>query len=236
MDLYISLAWFVIVIITSVALCMASKKYGLELLVGGFVTVIILSNLIAIKPVDLWLITAGASAILYSISYIFVNTVNELWGKEHAKKTVLTGMVCMVLMAFISPMAISFPHASYWDMQIAFETVLWSAPRIVFAAITSYIIAQYANIWIYNIIRSWTNDRHLRLRNLVATLVTQSLDTAIFSLIAFRGVLPLWSIIPGGIIVKIVMWFVIVPFMYLITRYHKYQVDIMIEDVEESIS
>jgi hypothetical protein len=91
-------------------------------------------------------------------------------------------------------------------------------PRIAIASLIAYLISQYHDIWAFHFWKEKTGGRHLWLRNNLSTLISQLLDSLIFTLMAFAGTLPfteLIQIIITTYLLKLVVALIDTPFIYL---------------------
>jgi uncharacterized integral membrane protein (TIGR00697 family) len=59
-----------------------------------------------------------------------------------------------------------------------------------------------------------TSDKHLWLRNTLSTSVSQFLDSVIFIVIAFYGIMPIWPLIFGQWAVKMIIAIIDTPVVY----------------------
>jgi uncharacterized integral membrane protein (TIGR00697 family) len=95
-----------------------------------------------------------------------------------------------------------------------FAKVLALTPRITIASFVAYLLSQHHDIWAFHFWRKKTNGKYLWLRNNASTIVSQLLDTVVFTFIAFYGVLPIAPLILGTWVVKILIALVDTPFIY----------------------
>ena len=95
-----------------------------------------------------------------------------------------------------------------------FSKVLALTPRITLASFIAYLISQHHDIWIFHFWKKKTNGKHLWLRNNASTIVSQLIDSIIFVTIAFYGIFPIWNMILGMWIVKIIIALIDTPFIY----------------------
>ena len=79
----------------------------------------------------------------------------------------------------------------------------------------AYLISQHLDVWIFNKIKQKTGGKMLWLRNNGSTLISQLVDSAIFTIIAFAGVYPLWELMLFTYIIKVIVAVLDTPFMYL---------------------
>ncbi|PIZ54623.1 transporter, partial [Candidatus Uhrbacteria bacterium CG_4_10_14_0_2_um_filter_41_7] len=87
-------------------------------------------------------------------------------------------------------------------------------PRITVASFIAYLISQHHDVWAFHFWKKKTNGKHLWLRNNASTVVSQLIDTVVFTFIAFYGVLPIVPLILGTWVVKILIALIDTPFIY----------------------
>ena len=90
-------------------------------------------------------------------------------------------------MVFIIFLAGIFPSAEFWENQGAFDLILGSVPRIVFASMVAYLLSQHHDVISFHIWKKYTKGKHLWLRNNASTVISQAFDTVVFVTIAFAG-------------------------------------------------
>jgi uncharacterized integral membrane protein (TIGR00697 family) len=85
------------------------------------------------------------------------------------------------------------PSASFWQNQEAYSTILGVVPRIAVASLTAYLAGEFANSFVLSRMKYAQRGRiglPQGWRFLASTLVGQTLDSVVFMLVAFVGVLP----------------------------------------------
>lgn len=184
-----------------------------------FVTLLVVSNIIAGKLILVGGLIGPAAVLCYAITFAISDTLAEIWGREKTKFVITIGFLVSVLSALMIKLAIEMPYAPFWDGQNAFSQVLGTNIRIVFASMIAYLISQHHDLWAFNFWKEKTNGRHLWFRNNMSTLVSQLIDTSLFITIAFYGTgAPMISLITGQYIIKLVIALVDTPIVYLLVR------------------
>lgn len=171
----------------------------LILLVAFFVATLLTSNITAIKIADLGFTYATVAILFYPISFIIADTIAEVWGKPVARRVIWIGLFTNALVSVLFTVAVLMPPAPFFNEQDAYALILGGVPRIVLASMTAYTVSQHLDVNIFIHLRQKTKGRHLWLRNNVAILVSQLIDTSLFTVIAFAGVYPLYAL--GDIII-----------------------------------
>ena len=64
-------------------------------------------------------------------------------------------------------------------------------PRFVFGSLLAYLIAQSFDVWVFHKIRDATRGKHLWFRNTASTLMSQDIDTLVYGLVVWWGLVDL---------------------------------------------
>lgn len=188
-------------------------------LVSLFTASLIVANLTASKLVQIWWLTFPAGTLAYCITFLCTDLYTEFFGKRETELVVLAGFAANVLMVFLVQVAIALPIAPLQhEYQGAYAGVLGSTWRIVLASMMAYLASQSHDVWAYHFWGKVTNGRHLWLRNNASTMVSQLIDTVIFTFAAFWGLIPISSLLNMIATLYIVKWAIAVldtPFCYM---------------------
>lgn len=188
-----------------------------------FITTLLLSNILASKIVVLGGFLLPAAIILYPLTFLMTDVVGEIEGKKSARDLVMAGFYMSLVMVVSIVVARVLPPASFWHHQEAFETVLGATPRIVMASMIAYLASQFHDVWAFHWWRGKTGGRHLWIRNIASTVLSQGIDTVLFILIAFGGLYawPAIAVMIGSqYLVKVGIAIFDTPFCYLLVRYY----------------
>ena len=99
----------------------------------------------------------------------------------------------------------------------AFATIVVFTPRFVAGSLLAYYISQSFDVWAFHKIRQLTGERWLWMRNNLSTMSSQLLDTVIYSLVAWWGVVDLRTALEIGAVkyvFKLVIAIVDTAFVY----------------------
>lgn len=203
------------------------------LLMAGFVTVLLCSNLIGPAkvcqlelPFALPLIgTAlvfGAGNIFFPISYIFGDILTEVYGYARARRVIWAGFGAMVFATVMAQVIIHLPPAPSEPfnavLQPAIETVFGSTWRIVVASILAFWIGDFVNAYVMARMKVWTAGRYLWTRTIGSTLLGQGVDSLVFYPIAFYGIWnsdTLFTVLAFNFVFKVMVEVVMTPLTYL---------------------
>lgn len=181
-----------------------------------FISMLVISNVIAVKTISIAGMVGPAAVICYSLTFAITDTLSEIWGKKTTQFIVMIGFLCVLLSAIFVRLAVLMPGADFWNMQDQFSMILGSNMRIVAASLLAYIVSQTHDLYTFHFLKEKTNGKHLWLRNNISSMISQLLDTVIFIVVGFAGLgLPLWSMIWGQLAIKIIIALLDTPLVYL---------------------
>lgn len=171
---------------------MATKEQHSMYFVGVvalFITCLIIANITAVKLVSLGGLIVSAGIVIFPISYICGDVLTEVYGYRRARQVIWLGFACNLLAVVAIWLGQILPGAPFWDAQAAYERILGFAPRLLFASFCAYLVGEFANSYILARMKVWTGGRLLWTRTIGSTVVGEGLDSAIFVLLAFGGLL-----------------------------------------------
>ncbi|MBD2308807.1 queuosine precursor transporter [Chroococcidiopsis sp. FACHB-1243] len=204
-----------------------SKSYKhLDAIATLFVTVLLISNITSTKIVSLGWFTFDGGTLIFPLSYIFGDILTEVYGYSRSRKVIWLGFFCAFLMAVTFSLVGALPPAADWKYQEAYNQILGATPRIVAASLIAYWIGEFSNSFILAKLKILTRGKWLWTRTIGSTLIGQVLDTTIFILIAFLGVVPnsiIWVLIVSNYLFKCGIEILFTPITYWVTHWLKRQ-------------
>ncbi len=160
-----------------------------DLILALFAAVLLISNLGATKLIALGPIITDGGAILFPLAYIFGDVLTEVYGYKYARRAIWTSFGVMLLAILAFSIVRYLPAAPEYADQQAFESVLGFFPQIVVASLCAYLVGEFVNSYVLARLKVRTKGKKLWLRLVGSTFIGQLLDTTIFALIAFGGIL-----------------------------------------------
>ncbi|MDZ5473178.1 queuosine precursor transporter [Bacillus sp. 31A1R] len=186
----------------------------------GFSTV--LANLQVVKTIEIFGLTATLGNAMYGTAFLVTDILNEKYGKDEAKKAVWIGFLTLTAMTIIMQMVLLFkPH----EIDIAHDslnTIFSLLPRIALGSLLAYLVSQFTDVYIFSYLKNkFPKDNQFWIRNNGSTLISQLLDTLVFTTIAFIGVYPIqdvWQIFLTTYFLKALIAVLDTPFGYIAKR------------------
>lgn len=162
----------------------------LPLVTGLFVTVLVISNIIAVKLVTAGPLVVTAAIVLFPVSYILADVLTEVYGYAVARQVIWIGFLCNLVAVCAMTIGGLLPAAPFWQEQAAYDAILGFSARLLGASFLAYLGGEFLNAFVLAKLKLRTGGRHLWLRTVSSTLVGQALDSLVFVVVAFAGVLP----------------------------------------------
>lgn len=179
----------------------------------------ILADIGSLKITALGPLSFDAGTLIYPFTFTLRDLIHKKLGKKTAQRMILLCAGANLIMAGFFALVASLPADPTWDLQIAFAAVLGPVWRIVVASIIAEIISELIDTEVYQFWVSKITTKHQWARVLVSNAVSVPIDSIIFALIAFSGVLPqetVWLIIWANIAIKGIVTLISIPLIYLV--------------------
>lgn len=171
-----------------------------DLLLAAFCVVIVVSNVVAAKPVEvgtgqvmfgpiqLWPLVLDGGVVLFPLAYVLGDVISEVYGLRAARRAIWTGFTLALLAALTFFVVQLLPGASWYGNQAAYEAVLGPVLQIVLASLAGYVVGQFLNSWVLVRMKQRSAERRLVSRLIGSTGVGEVADTFIFCAIAASAI------------------------------------------------
>lgn len=217
--------FFVTIIINFICILGMYKFLGKTGLYVWIAFATVLANIEVIKCVDMFGMALTLGNVLYGTITLSTDILNENYGKKHAKKAVTVGFIVMLLFTILSQLAILFVPNSADFASESLKIVFSLSPRIFAGSLIAYFISNNLNVLIFDKIKSKIPDSKLFwIRNNASTVISQFVDTVIFTLISFLFVFDLKYciiLIFTTYIIKVLIAILDTPFLYIAKKLKK---------------
>ena len=149
------------------------------------------ANVMAVKVMDLFGTTLlDAGTLIFPFAYMLGDVLTEIWGFKTARKVIFLCFICNAIFMGATALAVLVPSPDYLaETALAYNTVFTFMPRIVAASLCAFLVGELTNAWLMIKIRELTGRRLLWVRTIGSSVVGQLLDSVIFCVIAFAGVI-----------------------------------------------
>lgn len=177
---------------------------------------ILLSNIVVNKQIGLpFDIIVSGGLYVFPISYILSDVFSEVYGYKWSRFTCYLTFALNLIMALVFVLVLKSPSASCFTNQAAFEAVLGSTPRILAASLIAYVLGDFVNDKVFQFMKQSNGiEQAFGKRAFLSSVCGGLVDTSVFGIIAFLGVLSFKEIIIMNIaetILKLVYELAILP-------------------------
>lgn len=201
------------------------RLFGRQGLYASIVISLLLANLQGPKLTEIFGLQTSMGVILYSSIYFATDLLSERYGKREATRAVMIGFVVSVIIIVMISISLMYlpatnPETAGLAQSIhqATATLFTFTPRFVLGSLLAYLISQRFDVWIFHKIKTKTQGRHLWLRNNASTMVSQAIDTLIYGIVVWWGVVEFATAMQLALakyLFKIIIALVDTPFIYL---------------------
>lgn len=198
-----------------------ARKYEKpDALIALYVIFIALSQILAVKIATFDLgfteITAPAAVLIFAVTFLITDIVNEKFGKKETHRMILIAFITQVVMVAFIYIGTFLKPAPFWQNQQAWKLIFGLVPRITIASWITFLVSENLDAYLFAFIKKLTGESYLWIRNAGSSIISLSVDTILFVSLAFYGTgLPLWPLMVGQFLTKYLVAIIDIPFMYI---------------------
>ena len=176
---------------------------------GGMVCI---AGVLGVKQVALGPLAVEAGIFAFLLLVVMSSAVAELHGQRTATALVRWGFIPLLVSAGLIQLVLALPvDAGMYPPAIdAFPIVVGQGARLMIAGFISYGTSQTLNVYVFGKLAGGTG-RLLWLRGMIASVVSQIVDTVLFITISFAGEREIVGLMAGQMLTKVVLSIVLVP-------------------------
>lgn len=152
-----------------------------------FVTALVVSNVIAVKLVEVSGRVFPAGLVVFPLSYLLGDVLTEVYGFRAARGVIWLGFACNLMAVLAIQTAMALPAAPFFGDDEAYDAVLGTTWRLFLASFAAYLVGELVNSAVLARMKIATGGRFLWARTIGSTIVGEGLDSAIFVTLAFAG-------------------------------------------------
>ncbi|MCK5805331.1 MAG: queuosine precursor transporter [Lentisphaeria bacterium] len=213
------LLWFSMLVASLTMVLVFYKLFGK---VGLFVWIpigTIVANIQVIKIVELFGFQTTLGNIVYASLFLATDILSENHGPKDARKGVAIGFLTLVSLTGLMNLALWFQPGTADSAHGSLAEIFTMMPRLALASALAYCLSQTHDVAAYQFWKKRVPGiRAIWLRNNASTVVSQLLDTVVFTFVAFAGLFP-WPVILEILwttyVLKLLVAVLDTPFIYL---------------------
>jgi len=204
--------------------------FGREGLMCWCVVATIAANIEVLILIDAFGMPQTLGNVLFASTFLVTDILSETAGRKVANKAVNIGIATSVSFIIITQSWFLFSPSAEDTMSQSVYAVFSNTPRMMITGLLVYALVQRFDVWAYHKWWDFTtrrfgdSRRFLYLRNNGSTLISQLLNTVLFTLGAFWGTYDAQTLLSIGTSSYIIFVFTSLldtPFVYLARRIHE---------------
>ena len=218
------LLWFLTIAIDLGFAIILYRLFGRQGLYASIVISLLLANLQGPKLTEIFGLQTSMGVILYSSIYFATDLLSERYGRKEANRAVMIGFVVSIIFIVMTSISLMYlpstnPNTAEFALSIhqATSTLFNFSPRFVIGSLLAYLISQRLDVWIYHVIKTKTQGRHLWLRNNLSTMLSQAVDTLIYGVVVWWGIVDFVTAMQLALakyLFKVIIALADTPFLY----------------------
>lgn len=200
------------------------KIFGKQGLICFTVIATIAANIEVLITIKAFGMVMTLGNVLFAATFLITDIISEVYSKKDAKLAVRIGIATSIVFIILSQWWLLYtPYSEDWAMP-SMKAIFSNTPRTMLASMLVYAIVQQFDVWAYHKWWKWTEKkfgdrkRFLWVRNNGSTLISQFLNTLLFTFAAFWGVhsvSTLLGIVVSSYVIFIVTSLLDTPFIYI---------------------
>ena len=206
------------------------RFFGKNGLLAFNVLATLLANIEVLLLVKAFGVEMTLGNVMFASTFLITDIMSENHSRKDANRAVVISTFCSLVIIAISQMWLLYtPGENDWASG-SFHTIFSSTPRIVCASLLVYLISQLTDVWLYHKWWEWCRKRFgdekkgLWIRNNGSTMVSQLLNTLLYTFFAFYGtydIKTLMSIFISSYIIYFITSLLDTPFVYWCRNIHE---------------
>lgn len=216
------------------AILLLFKFFGKTSLFVWMAFAMVLANIEVSKGVELFGLAMTLGNVIYLSTDFVTSIFNECYNKKEARQAVLYGFISSIMFVVLSQITLLFkPMTGSEEVSEAMKLLFGFTPRVVASSLFTYLISSWIDTGIYDFLKRKVfkkdNGKHMFCRSEISSFISQFVDSALFTLLAFTGVkevggdtlIGLATLTFTTYIAKVIIAFVDTPFLYIAKKIKK---------------
>ena len=180
----------VLLIYSGVLICY--RLFGKHGLFAFSATATVLANIEVLIIVNAFGMEQTLGNVMFASTYLITDILSENENKKDASRAVYIGIFTSIAMLALTQLWMLFTPSSSDFVMPAIKQIFSTTPRLMLASILGYAVSQRLDVALYHAWWDLTSKggdsrRMLWLRNNFSTLISQLINTVLFTSVAFFG-------------------------------------------------
>lgn len=154
-----------------------------------YAMIIILANWFDPRLIKIFGLTTDAGTLIFPFTFLLSDLITEVYGYKYARRAIWCGLLFNFVFIGYGQLVIHMPSPDYPTNNALFDTLLTFNTRIIIASAISYLASEPLNSYVMAKLKIKMHGRYIGIRFLSSTIVAAGIDSLIFSIIAFYGMM-----------------------------------------------
>lgn len=154
-----------------------------------YVTILLLSGILAYKLIQVRDFTFSAAILVFPISYITIDITAEIFGYKISRIFIWIGTICVYLFALFGAVIIHLPSPLNWHHQASYNWIIGLYLRLTIAGSISTLVGEFINTFVISKWKILTKGKVFALRSIGSSGIGAFFDTLCEYLIGFTGII-----------------------------------------------
>ena len=176
----------------------------------------VLANLFVIKQISLFGLNVTCTDVFIISAVLGTNLLQEYYGRKIAKKTVYLNLSILLFYLVASQMHLFYQPSQFDITQNLYSGILQFMPRIIIASVFTFFVVQGLDVFVYGFLKKFFQGKYLLARNFLALVLSQLIDTGLFSFLGLYGIVnSIFDVMVLSFVIKISIIFLSSPVILL---------------------
>lgn len=185
---------------------LGALKLGEAALIAWVAIQALIANIFVLKQITLFGFDVTASDVFAIGSLLGLNFLQEYFSKEKALKATWICFFFMLFFTLVSQLHLLYTPSAFDGSQAAFLTLLSPSPRLLIASMGVFFIVQQVDVHFFAFLRKRLPLVNFAWRTAMALVLSQLLDTFLFSFAGLYGIVAsIVDIILMSFVIKLVV-------------------------------
>jgi uncharacterized integral membrane protein (TIGR00697 family) len=204
---------------------LAALRFGKASLTAWLAVLAACMNLFVLKQITLFGLNVTSSDAL-AVGYLLgLNLIQEFFGRKVARKMVWISFFASGGFILLSQMILAYTPNQFDAGHPHLLFVFSPAPRLMIASLISFLLVQFVDLAFFQFLQTKTQGKYLTLRTTIALILSQLLDTLLFSFLGLYGLVSsLSDVILMSLAIKGIVILLTTPFVAFSRRMARVQV------------
>ena len=195
---------------------------GKEALVSWVCLQALFANFFVLKEVSIFGLQVTCSDAFAIGSVLGLNFLREYYGKNASKLAVKLCFFSLVFFAIAAKLHVLYTPSVSDSYHSAYEAILSPAPRLLFSSLLVFFLVQKADLFLFSRLRSTKKSLSLPVRTFLALLLSELLDTILFTYIGLYGIISSpFEVITFSFLLKGMIILLLTPSTFFAKRFYQ---------------